>query len=64
MFQIVGSVLALATVVATFAAAPVYGLVFAFATLVWVVKAKPARTAAFEHDALQGGVVVFLGQFR
>ncbi len=64
MFQIVGSVLALATVVATFAAAPVYGLVLAFATLLWVVKAKPARISAFEYDAPQGGVVVFLGQFR
>ncbi len=64
MFQIVGSALALATVVATLAAAPVYGLVIAFATLVWVVKAKPARVSAFEYDAPQGGVVVFLGQFR
>ncbi|MDP1748075.1 MAG: hypothetical protein Q8L22_01350 [Reyranella sp.] len=64
MFQIVGSVLALATVAAILAAAPVYGLVFALATLGWVVKAKPARTSAIEYDTPQGGVVVFLGQFR
>jgi hypothetical protein len=64
MFQLVGSLLALATVVAILAAAPIYGLVFAFATLCWVVKAKPARVSAFEYDAPEGGVVVFLGQYR
>lgn len=64
MFQIVASLLALATVVAILAAAPVHGLVFAFATLCWVVKAKPARVSAFEYDAPEGGVVVFLGQYR
>jgi len=63
MFQIVGSFLALATVIATLAAAPLYGLAFAVGTLVWVVKAKPAQ-AGIQHDALQGGVVVVLGQFR
>ncbi len=64
MFQIVGSLLALATVVALLAAAPVYGLVLAFATLCWVIKAKPARVSAIEYDAPQGGIVVFLGQYR
>lgn len=63
MFQIIGSFLALATVIATLAAAPVYGLAFAVGTLVWVVKAKPAR-AEVQDDAPQGGVVVSLGQFR
>ncbi|MDI1286367.1 MAG: hypothetical protein PSV46_18425 [Reyranella sp.] len=64
MFQIVASLLALATVLAILAAAPVYGLAFAVATLCWVVKAKPARVSAVEYDAPQGGVVVFLGQYR
>lgn len=64
MFQIIGCFLALATVLATLAAAPVYGLVFALATLGWVVKAKPAGVSAIEYDAPEGGVVVFLGQFR
>jgi hypothetical protein len=64
MFQIIGSFLALATVIAILAAAPVYGMVFALATLGWVVKAKPAAVSAIEYDAPQGGVVVFLGQFR
>lgn len=59
MFQIVGSFLALATVIATLAAAPVYGLAFAVGTLIWVVKAKPAT----QHGAPQGGVVI-VGQFR
>lgn len=63
MFQIIGSFLALATVIATLAAAPVYGLAFAVGTLVWVVKAKPAR-AEVQYDAPQGGAVVSLGQFR
>ena len=64
MFQIVGSVLAAATIVATLAAAPVSGLVLAFATLGWVVKARPAQVSAVTYDAPQGGIVVFLGQFR
>ena len=62
MFQIIGSFLALATVIATLAAAPVYGLVFAVGTLVWVVKAKPAQ-AETQSDAPHGGVVI-LAQFR
>lgn len=64
MFQIVASVLALATVVAILAAAPAVGFIFAVATLGWVIKAKPARVSAVEYDAPQGGVVVFLGQYR
>jgi hypothetical protein len=64
MFQIIGCCLALATVVAILAAAPVTGFVFALATLGWVVKAKPAGVSAISYDAPQGGVVVFLGQFR
>jgi hypothetical protein len=64
MFQIVASVLALATVVAILAAAPAIGLILAAATLGWVIKAKPARVSAVEYDAPQGGVVVFLGQYR
>ncbi len=63
MFQIIGSLLAMTTVVAILAAAPVWGLVFAFATLCWVIKARPARVATFEYDAPQG-VVVFLGQYH
>ena len=63
MFQIIGSLLALATVVATLAAAPVYGLVFALATVGWVVKAKPAQAAEIEYDAPQG-IVIILDQFR
>lgn len=64
MFQIVGSLLALATVVATLAFAPVYGLVLAFATLGWVAKATPAQVSAVAYNNQQGGVVVFPGQFR
>ncbi len=64
MFQIVGSLLALATVAAILAAAPIYGLVLAFATLCWVIKAQPAPVSAIEYDAPQGGVVVFLGRYR
>jgi hypothetical protein len=63
MFQVIGSFLALATVIATLAAAPVYGLVFALATLGWVVKAKPAQAAELQYDAPHGGVVI-LDQFR
>ena len=63
MFQLVGCFLALATVVATLAAAPIYGLVFALATLGWVVKAKPAEAAEVVYDAPQGGVVIS-AQFR
>jgi hypothetical protein len=63
MFQIIGSLLALATVVAILAAAPVYGLVFAAATVGWVVKAKPARGAEFVYDAPQASVII-LDQFR
>ncbi len=63
MFQIIGSFLALATVIATLAAAPVYGLFFALATLGWVVKAKPAQASEIQHDAPQGSVVI-VGQFR
>lgn len=63
MFQIIGSFLALATVVATLAAAPVYGLFFALATLGWVVKAKPAEASEVQDGAPQGGVVI-VSQFR
>ena len=63
MFQIIGSFLALATVVATLAAAPVYGLLFALATLGWVVKAKPAQATEIHYDAPQGGVIIS-AQFR
>lgn len=63
MFQIIGSFLALATVIATLAAAPVYGLFFALATLGWVVKAKPAQATEIQYDAPQGGVVI-PAQFR
>lgn len=63
MFQLVGCFLALATVVATLAAAPVYGLFFALATLGWVVKAKPAEATEVVYDAPQGGVVIS-AQFR
>ena len=55
MFQIVGCVLALAAVVAILAAAPVSGLVFALATLGWVVKASPARLSAVEYESPQVG---------
>jgi hypothetical protein len=63
MFQIIGSLLALATVIATLAAAPVYGLVFALATIGWVIKAKPAQAAEIEDDAPQGSIII-LDQFR
>jgi hypothetical protein len=62
MFQIIGCFLALATVIATLAAAPAYGLVFALATLGWVVRAKP-RASAIEYHAPNGGVIV-LAKFR
>ncbi|MDP1752293.1 MAG: hypothetical protein Q8L22_22815 [Reyranella sp.] len=58
MFQIVGSILALVAVVATLAAAPVYGIFFAVATLCWVVKAKPAQATRIEYYAADGGIVI------
>ena len=58
MFQIVGFFLALAAVVATFVAAPVYGFFFAVATLCWVVKAKPAQVTRIEYYAADGGIVI------
>lgn len=58
MFQIVGFFLALVAVVATLAAAPVYGFFFAVATLCWVVKAKPAQATTIEYYAADGGIVV------
>jgi hypothetical protein len=63
MFQIIGCFLALATVIATLATAPVYGLAFAVATLGWVVKAKPAQATDIQYDVPPGGVVI-QGQFR
>ena len=58
MFQLVGSFLAVAAVVATLAVAPVYGFFFAVATLCWVVKAKPAQPSRIEYYAADGGIVV------
>ena len=55
--------MALATVIATLAAASVYGLFFALATLGWVVKAKPTQATEIQYDAPQGGVVIS-AQFR
>jgi 1,2-phenylacetyl-CoA epoxidase PaaB subunit len=63
MFQIVGSLLALATAAATLATAPVYGLVFALATLGWVVKASPVRASAAADDVSRGSVT-FLSHYR
>jgi len=58
VFQIVGFFLAFAAVVATLAAAPVYGFFFAVATLCWVVKARPAQATTIEYYAADGGIVV------
>ena len=58
MFQIVGFFLALAAIVATLAAAPVYGFCLAVATLCWVVTAKPAQVTRIEYYAADGGIVI------
>ena len=58
VFQIVGSLLALVSVIATLAAEPVYGFIFAVATLCWIVKAMPARPPKVEYYSADGEVVV------
>jgi hypothetical protein len=45
MFQLIGSLLALFAIVSALSGAPVAGTLFALSTFVWVLVAKPHRSA-------------------
>jgi|GEM_PF-2093411 len=58
MFQVVGSLLALASVGHVLADAAVHGFVFALLTFAWVVVAKPAAARpTIRHGAPRGAVL-------
>lgn len=60
MFQLVGSLLALAAIGHVAADLPVVGTVFALLTLAWVLIAKPAPSRKkynYQYGAPQGAVV-------
>ncbi|MBM3647476.1 MAG: hypothetical protein FJX11_06760 [Alphaproteobacteria bacterium] len=55
MFQLFGGLLASIAMLCTLAGAPLVGILFAIATLLWVVNANPAR---------RSGVARFEGPWR
>lgn len=58
MFQVVGSLLALAAVGHVLADAPLHGFIFALLTFAWVVVAKPAATrSTIRYGAPRGAVL-------
>ena len=60
MFQLVGSLLALAAIGHVAADAPLVGMIFALLTLAWVLIAKPAPSRKkydYQYGAPQGAVL-------
>jgi hypothetical protein len=56
MFQLIGGLLALLSIVTALAGAPAVGTAFALLTFVWVVVAKPRQPRPVIDDAPRGVV--------
>jgi hypothetical protein len=50
MFQLIGSLLAFFAIISVLAGSPIAGTVFALATFIWVVVAKPNRRDRIVKD--------------
>lgn len=58
MFQLVGGLLALASILSVLADSPLNGTLFALLTFAWVLVAKPAaKVPSMKYDAPRGVVL-------
>lgn len=57
MFQLIGSLLAFFAIISVLAGSPIAGTVFALATFIWVVVAKPKRRDRAVKDAAPWGAI-------